>query len=458
MRTMRGSMLFCATLLAASCATAPAPEPAPAPITTPPPPGSRADVEQFRRDFQDVYAQIVAHEQKPAGAPAVDVEAAKSIPIPQHRSIPAAVSLFSNELRSDIQTYLNRSARYRKLIEKSLAEVDLPKGLAYLPVIESGYTPTMTSRSGAHGIWQFMPDTAREYGLRVDWWVDERADPERSTKAAAQYLKDLYREFNDWSLTLAAYNAGPGRIRRALAENNTSSFWDLVDGGALSKETRGYVPTFFATLIIASDPQSYGFKLAPPADVDAKHVDVDGPVSLRYLASVAGVDEETMRDLNPEFRRGMLPPGRSSVRVPAKSAEAIASRATTLKNADETLQICSFTLREGDSLRRLARALGTDVDTILAMNGLSSSKRVGEGDSLFLPVRARDLGSLLAHADDDVLYAVKRGDTLYSIAKKHGISVEELCDLNDLSRHDKLHAGQKLRVSAPRALAAGGGM
>ena len=174
------------------------------------------------------------------------------------------MSLFSSTLKSDIQTYLTRSARYKKMIERTLTEAGLPKGLAYLPVIESGYSMTMTSRAGARGMWQFMSDTAREYGLRVDWWVDERADPERSTRAAATYLRDLYRQFNDWPLALAAYNAGPGRIRRAMESTGATTFWELLDEAAVPKETRGYVPTFFATLTIASDPTTYGFRLGQP--------------------------------------------------------------------------------------------------------------------------------------------------------------------------------------------------
>jgi hypothetical protein len=327
MKLLRGSMLF-ATLLSFACASAPPPPPTPVPVI--PASNIRADFDNSKRDYEQVYAEIVAHEQKPVNAPVVDIAAAKSIDVPQHHSIPAAVALFSNELRGDIQTYLTRSSKYRALIEKTLAEFDLPKGIAYLPVIESGYTPTMTSRSGAHGIWQFMPDTAREYGLRVDWWVDERADPELSTRAAAQYIKDLYRQFDDWSLTLAAYNCGPGRIRRALADTGAKSFWELVDQGAVPKETRGYVPTFFATLIIAGDPASYGFKLAPDEVLDAKQLDLEGPLSLRYLASVAKVDEAVLKNLNPEYRHGVLPPGRASVRVPSKAAEAVLARAATL--------------------------------------------------------------------------------------------------------------------------------
>jgi len=453
MKLLRGYLLS-ATLLSVACATTPPPEPMPVPVVAAS--TVHADFDSAKRDYDEVYAQILAHESKPADLPVVDVDAAKSIPVPDHRSIRSAVGLFSNELKGDIQTYLTRSGKYRALIEKTLADLDLPMGIAYLPVIESGYSPTMTSRSGAHGIWQFMPETAREYGLRVDWWVDERADPELSTRAAAQYIKDLYRQFNDWPLTLAAYNCGPGRVRRALQDTGATSFWQLVDQGAVPKETRGYVPTFYATIIIAADPTSYGFRLGPAVTPDVKPVEVQGPVSLHHLASIAKVDEAQIRELNPEYRRGMLPPGRSTVRIPAKSVDAVAARAATMKNEDETIAICSFTMRQGDTLKRLARAIGTDIDTILAMNNLSNPKRAHEGVSLYLPVRARELGTLLSHAKDEIYYAVHRGDTLYSIAKKHHLSVAELMDLNDLRKGHKLHTGEKLRVTAPRALTAGG--
>jgi membrane-bound lytic murein transglycosylase D len=444
-------------VLALACAsTPPAPKPVPAPVSSSV--STTKETADFRKELEDAYAQIMARADRPvASVPAADVEAAVSMPIPDHRSIRGAINLFSTDLRSDIQTYLTRSTKYKRVIDKALAEQNLPKGLAYLPVIESGYSPTMTSHSGAHGIWQFMPDTAREYGLRVDWWVDERADPERSSRAAAVYLKDLYRQFNDWPLVLAAYNAGPGRIRRAMNDTGARTFWDLLEQSAVPKETRGYVPTFFATIAIASDPSSFGFRLGPPSEPDDKRVEVEGPLSLKYLAEAARVDEAVMRDLNPGLHRGIVPPGRTAVRVPAKAADSIAARASTLKNEDEHIAVCSFVLRSGDSVKRIARALGTTTDTILAMNNLRSADRVGEGDAVYLPVRARQLGALLSHSShDDIYYAVHKGDTLYSIAKKHDLSVEELLDLNDLSRGHKLRTGERLRISLPRALTAGG--
>jgi membrane-bound lytic murein transglycosylase D len=446
----RGAVLLL-SIGSIACSTAPAPKPVAAPL-----PVSVLEPSPLESELQAARAAIAARESAPpAAAPRVDLEAAASIPIPVHPSIDSAVRLFTRDLKPSIQESLIRSAKYKKLIDQALGELDLPKGLAYLPVIESAYLPTLTSRAGAHGIWQFMPDTAREYGLRVDWWVDERADPERSTRAAATYLKDLYRQFNDWPLALAAYNAGPGRVRRALDSSGATTFWELLEGAAVPKETRGYVPTFFATLLIASDPATYGFRLGEAREFDHKRVEVEGPLSLEYVAEVAQVEESLLREMNPALRRGIVPPGRASIRVPAKAAETIASRAATLKNDDANVAVCSFTLRDGDSLRRIARSIGSSVDTLLAMNNLRSADRAGEGDSLYLPVRARELGALLAHRQE-TLYAVKKGDTVFSIARKHNLTVDELLDLNQLDRSDKLHAGDRLRVSPPRALTAGG--
>jgi membrane-bound lytic murein transglycosylase D len=423
-------------------------------------PSMSLDGEEFQKELQAAYSQILSRSDvsaPPVDAPVVDIEAAASIPIPAHRTIDSAVRLFSVDMKESIQTSLNRSARYKTLIDKALDELQLPKGLAYLPVIESAYIPGLTSRAGAHGIWQFMPDTAREYGLRVDWWVDERADPERSTRAAAAYLRDLHKIFDDWALTLAAYNCGPGRVRRTLQESGATTFWELLDQGLLPKETRGYVPTFYATLLIASDPASYGFSLIEAGDIDHTRVDLRGPVSLAYIAEVIGVPADTLKDMNPSLRRGVVPPGRASVRVPAKNAETLLARAGSLRDEDAYLRYCSYTLHKGDSIKRLARAVGAKPETLLAMNGIDSADRVGRGDSIYLPVRARELSALLAHSQDEqFFYAVRKGDTLFSIAKKHGLSVAELREINELSRKASLRIGQKLRVSAPRTMSAGG--
>jgi membrane-bound lytic murein transglycosylase D len=449
---MKGrAVVLLVAIYAVGCATS-TPPPKTATALPPQKPSlTKLQAEEYRRALEAAYGEIVAREGKPVSAPNVDLEAAASIPIPDHPTIHGALQYFTTDLKPSIQESLIRSGKYKKLIDKALDDYKLPRGLAYLPVIESAYVPSVTSHSGAHGIWQFMPETARDYGLRVDWWVDERADPERSTRAAAAYLKDLYRQFNDWPLVLAAYNAGPGRIRRAMQSTGATTFWELLDAAAVPKETRGYVPTFFATLTIASDPATYGFRLGQPVDSDLLPVEVEGPLSLRYLASVANVDEAQLRDCNPALRQGIVPPGKATVRVPSKAAVAVAARASTMKNEDANIAVCSYTLREGESLQRLANALGTDLETLVAMNGMRSA--LSEGDSIYLPVRARELGALLSQSE--TYYAVRKGDTLYSIARSHSLTVTELLELNELDSDHKLRPGERLRVTAPRAVTAG---
>ena len=459
---MRNTFLLSAVALyTVACATTPVEQ---RPLGTPaaeaaaaPRVSAQIDAEEFRKDLEAAHAHILARtdvKTPPAEAPAVDLEAAASIPMPEHRTINSAVRLFSVDMKESIQASLIRSGKYKPLIDKALAAEKLPKGLAYLPVIESAYLPTLTSRAGAYGIWQFMPDTAREYGLRVDWWVDERADPERSTAAAASYLKDLYRMFDDWALALAAYNCGPGRVRRTLKEAGVSTFWELLDQGLLPKETRGYVPTFYATLRIASDPATYGFELGKPAEFEGKRVEVRGPVSLAYIAEVIGADEKLLEEMNPALRRGVVPPGRASVRVPARHAETLMARADTLRQEDAYVEYCAFKVREGDTVKRLARRIGAKPETILAMNNLDANDRLETGRSIYLPVRARELSALLSRPEE--YYAVRKGDTLHSVARKNGLTVDELRDLNDLPKNAKLRVGQQLRVDAPNTLAAGG--
>ena len=452
------AVLMVLALASVSCATAPSPRPVPSSSQLSSSPStSSADAARYRAALEEAYAQILARSKGSTPLTIVDVDAGLSMEIPDHKTIRGALSYFSTDLHQSIQTSLNRSRKYKKMIDSVLEEYKLPKGLAYLPVIESAYVETLTSRAGAHGVWQFMPDTAREYGLRVDWWVDERADFDKSTRAAAAYLRDLYAQFHDWPLTLAAYNAGPGRIRRALEDNSATSFWQLLEAGAIPKETRGYVPTFFAALMIANDPAAYGFKLSETVSSvgEERRVEIDGPVSLRYVAEVGNVDERVLRQLNPALSRGMVPPGRCAIKVPAQAASTVAQRATTLRNEDARIALTAFTVRPGDNLAELAEAIGASTEVLSQMNSLRGDG-VHEGQTIYLPVRERELASLLNDDDDDSYYAVARGDTIYSIARSHKLSVEELIDLNQLDPGQKLRVGQKLRTTARMPLVAGG--
>ena len=411
---------------------------------------------ELRSELRVAYEHIVARGSGASKPAVADTQALISIEIPQHKAIDGAVRYFSTDLQSKIQKSLLRSAEHKGMVDRVLDEYKLPRALAYLPVIESAYVPTLTSKAGAYGLWQFMPATGAEYGLRINWWLDERANPEKSTRAAARYLRDLYGMFHDWSLALAAYNAGPGRIRRALASSGSSSFWELSEKQAIPQETRGYVPTFFATVIIASDPAQYGFTLKESTARQSERVSIQGPVSLSYIADVSGVSEGVLRELNPDLHRGVVPPGKAQIRIPPAAVAIIQSRSGTLRHEDPVMKIATFTLRPGETLSTVARTLNVSRQDVLRMNGLDQDARAG--DSIYLPVHQTELSSLLQKdaAPADRYYRVSAGDTLYSIARRHGLTVPELLDLNRLTSGHTIHAGDELRISLGAALTSGG--
>lgn len=448
------------SLLLAACAsnsTTPVPVPATLPVAAASPAVTlRGDVADFNDALDRVHMFIIERENETASGLIADYEAATSIEIPDHPTVFGALNLFSTNLKPRIQASLDRSTRYRAMIDSILDEHELPRALAYLPVIESGFITSSVSRVGAFGMWQFMPATARQYGLRVDWWVDERADPERSTRAAARYLKDLYKQFSDWPLALASYNAGPGRVSRSLTANGAGDFWELSNKAALPRETRGYVPTFFATLMIVSEPDAHGFLLcepAAPAD-DWAEVSVPGPVSLKFVAETTGIDDAIIREMNPAFRRGVTPPGTVKIRVPKDAAFLLSETAAGLRGDDPYVRVARYTVRKGDNVKSLARKLGSDSHTISGMNGGISKLRTGM--TIWVPVSHTELSSSLAQKPKSKYHTVKRGETLYHIAKRNGLSVDELRSMNNLSRKHVLKAGDKLRTSPSPAVTAGG--
>ncbi len=233
-----------------------------------------------------------------------------------HPKVSDFVSKYQTDLRNFYGRALERSGRYLPRIESILRKEGLPTELAYLPLIESGFRPHAVSPAKAVGLWQFIPDTGRRYGLRIDRFVDERRDPIKSTRAAARYLKDLYGMFGDWHLSLAAYNTGEGRISRLLSASDANDFWELSERGYLFRETQDYVPGFLAALQIASHPEAYGFDRpeAEPLAYDLVHIGHVMPLST--IAGWAKHPLSLLQELNPALIRGIVPPGGYTVRVP----------------------------------------------------------------------------------------------------------------------------------------------
>ena len=352
----------------------------------------------------------------------------------------------SGEYHRRISTGLSRAGIYLPMIRSKFSAAGLPVDLGYLPLIESAFSLKAYSRARAHGMWQFISSTGRFYGLEVGSLVDERRDPVLSTQAAVAYLGDLYQEFNDWYLALAAYNSGSGNVRRAIRRSGSRDFWVLQRN--LPRETRSYVPAFIASVIVAKNPQKYGF-LAPvdkPWVFDS--IDVPDALDLQFMASESGIPLEELRELNPAIRRDLTPArGTTALRLPAGKAAAAQAVLDSNPRSDWAPRMI-HTVRSGDSLYTIARRYGSSVSAISQANGLRGSL-IRPGQNLIVPrfgTESRVTGSRQLTAANDGSYTVQRNDTLWDIARGFSVSLESLCDANGLSRRDVIRPGQRLRI------------
>ncbi len=225
------------------------------------------------------------------------------------KAVKRNISFFSEKIRERFSLWLSRSGKYLELMQGILKENGIPEEIVFLPLIESGFNPYAYSPARAAGYWQFIASTAKRYGLKINWWRDERRDPVKSTEAAANYLKDLYEMFGSWNLAMAAYNAGEGRILKALNKTKTDDYWSLLNTRYIRSETKDYVPKFIAASLIANSPQNFGFEdleYHPPLNYD--EVKIESPVDLEVIAECTETTEEVIRGLNPELRRWCTPP------------------------------------------------------------------------------------------------------------------------------------------------------
>ncbi len=310
-------------------------------------------------------ASAQAHHKADAGAP-FDTE---------NPAVQSRVAAFQTHLRGFFDEALSRGAKYVPSMRDILVGEGLPGELAYLPLIESGYRPQAVSPAGAVGPWQFIPETGRRYGLRIDSMVDERRDPIKSTQAASQYLKDLHEMFGDWELSLAAYNTGEYRVARILADKkDVDDYWDMRDRGYLPSETSAYVPKFLAAVQIARAPEDYGFET--PTHHTPEHyetVDVDRQVSLRAAADMCGMSATELAELNPALRQGVSPSG-YSLRVPAGKAEPLRIGLATYVEPVHARRNVVRSTRDGRSGRSIARG---GRSTAVAQGRLTSERLAG---------------------------------------------------------------------------------
>jgi membrane-bound lytic murein transglycosylase D len=368
-------------------------------------------------------------------------------PVVINKQVEFYLDQFQNRQRTTFRRWLKRSALYLPVIEKELKKAELPRSLAYLAMIESGFNPVAYSPAHASGLWQFIPGTARHYGLRIDSWVDERRDSEKATQAAVSYLNALYKRFGDWQLAVAAYNAGEGKIQRGLEQHKVKNFWELAAEDYLPLETKRYVPKLIAAIIIAHDPERYGFQPVPEKNEQYDVVEVPSQTLLSAIAAAGGCSVKKIRQLNNELLKNQVPPteGMYSIKVPAGSSARIAANFEQVRN-DEKRKIV-HRLSRGETLSGVGKRYNVSVDMIMRWNDIDDVRRIRAGRKLALyPDRKVDTGS--DKSEEGIIvsyYKVRNGDSLWSIARKHQVSTREMKRWNSLS-NNLLHPGKKLVI------------
>jgi len=343
--------------------------------------------------------------------------------------------------RAIVANGLRRAGRYRPLISRVLREEGLPQDLIYLAQAESAFQPQALSKAGARGLWQFMSSSGRIYGLQKTWWVDDREDPEKATRAAARQLRDLYLMFGDWYLAMAAYDAGPLTIQRAVERTGFADFWELYKRNVLPKETRNYVPIILALTLISKDPARYGVEVDPEAADAPDDVKPGHPIDLRLVAETIDSDLDTLRALNPELLRSVTPDDPEFVlHLPTGTAERFYAEIAAIP-PDKWVSWRQHRVEDGETLSSIAQQYRIGVTAIAEANNLEPHAPLEAGTKLIIPVEARSdpaMGRLMS-------YRVRRGDTLESIADEFDVSTEELRHWNHM-RSDHVARGMRLRV------------
>jgi membrane-bound lytic murein transglycosylase D len=347
--------------------------------------------------------------------------------------------------RSFLAKSIERSAPYIGMMEEVVRDEGLPPEVLALVYIESGFDLGAISRKRAVGPWQFMSRTARRFGLEVDKYLDERRDPELSTRAAVRYLKYLYGLFDSWPLATASYNSGEGRVLRAMSKQNTRDFWSLK----LPRQTREFIPKVTAVLAILSDPERYGFSLPDRKPLEYDVVEVNGPVKLSAVASACGAPRPCLEALNPALVMGMTPPSSTAfrLRVPKGSAEVC---------QQELSRIRSHYVAGGETLSQIADRYDVSVTAIARANDIRDPNRIRQGVLLTIPPvvasskaagAVRVLASAISGAANDVVhYTVRPGDSLWRISSRFGTTVAQLAKWNMLRESDKIKPGQVLKI------------
>ncbi len=371
------------------------------------------------------------------------------LPIVMNDRVRSSLVYFQTRARGAFTRYLSRIKRYEWLYEENFAKHGVPRDLKYLSLVESGFNPHAYSWARAMGLWQFIASTGRLYGLQRNWWVDERKDPIKATDAACRFLKELYQQFGDWELAMAAYNGGPGRISRTTNKQGTRDFWKL----RLRQQTMDYVPLIYAAAMICKDPARYGFNdivFEPPVRWDT--VTINKSLDLREIARTVGCSLEELKELNPELLRNSTPPKTRGyvLKVPVGKSEQFWASYESMDSPKET-QSVRHTIRRGETVGTIATKYGVSQYALLEANNMSRSSQIIAGKELIVPVPLdRYTGSGPAdrsqYLASNNVYEIQAGDNLWDIAKSFGTTVDAIRRINYLDRGASIYVGEKLRI------------
>ncbi len=384
-------------------------------------------------------------------------------PITINKQVEFYLNLFQNRQRPYIKRWLARSTKYLPMIREELRKAGLPQDLAYLAMIESGFNPSAYSHAHASGLWQFIRSTGRNYNLRIDSWVDERRAPEKATKSAVAYLSNLYDQFGFWYLAVAAYNAGEGKINRAIKKYKTKDFWKLARKPYLNLETKRYVPKLIAAILIAKDPQKYGLtdiNYLPPLRYDI--VKVPPRTNIGAVALACNISTAKLRKLNSELRTNLTPPGRQAyaLKIPA-GTHALVARNLSRVYPVAMIGYKTHIVRRGDTLTRICRRYRLNKTILLKANNLRTG-RLHAGQHLRIPYRStryvllkkgespENFFTRVAGGEGPILHQIKPGETLSAIARRYGVPVEIIMRWNNLHNAGRIRAGQQLALYLSR--------
>ncbi len=376
----------------------------------------------------------------------------EAIPITLNDHVNAEIKRLTGPERKYFIRSLNRSFRYRPFIVQELKKSGLPEEISWLPLIESGFNTRALSPARALGLWQFIPSTGNKFGLSRNHYIDERMDPEKATRAAIDYLKELHNLFGDWTTAIAAYNCGEYRVLKTIRKqklNYLDNFWDLYQ--SLPRETARYVPRFLATVHIVNNLEKYNITTDKPLKpIKYESFDIKKQVRLSEIAKAINVDTETLVSLNPELRHEVLPPEPYTIKIPSDHADRFIAKIDTIKTTyRQSPRYTYYRIRKGDTLSGIAGKFKTSVNAIARCNKISKKSCIVIGNVLKIPgsqyTASTKTGSRARKKSKRITYTVRSGDNLWLIAKKFSTTTKRIKALNKLSG-TRLSIGQRLTI------------